>query len=66
MIAQADLNLHWAHMPEGKFSDAAAQITRNRPIGLGFSKVTLGICGQQRLRSSCASVQTEQGLCYPL
>ena len=35
-------------------------------LAVPSKSVSLGICGQQRPRSACASAQSDQGLCCPL
>ena len=35
-------------------------------MGCALRKCVLGICGQPRPRSACASAQSDQGLHYPL
>ena len=58
--AQADINLHWAQMSDGMFSDLAAFKLRIKKLCvLGYQKCTLG-----RFWSDCANAQLELNLCW--
>ena len=60
--AQADLSNCWAHRSFCWFCYAAAHLIWAGP----WENVSYVICEQQRLRSGCASAQSDQGLCCSL
>ena len=71
--AHADLNLCWACMSEGKFTDNAAHVfwallhvnTENLKITIwcaAHKKGPYAICGQRRSRSLCTSVLSNLGI----
>ena len=53
--AQADLSLHWAHMPFCWFCRALAQIWASL-----WENIPSDICTQPRLKSACTCVESDQ------
>ena len=76
--AQADLNLDWACMSGGTFSDDEVRLTSyavNESYGRAafqtmiwasaWQNLQKGMCAQRRLRSAWASTQSDQSVCCP-
>ena len=53
---------------EGKQSPEGTilRLPNKKTFYMGLKHMSPGICGRQRLRSACASAQSDQGLCCPL